>query len=69
MRPDDRCSSELEGKTVMFTWNEEDSELPASFHESGRRGAAEGLRRTGHVPFLPTKEVAEGDTWGIDVKR
>ena len=70
---DDRtieASSELEGKAVLFTWNDEDEEYEVVFDESeGDEELLEGL--TENMDFralLPAGDVAEEDTWEIDVK-
>jgi hypothetical protein len=65
------ASSELEGKTVAFKWNDESGEYEASYHESeGEEELLEGL--TEDMDFralLPAGSVEEGDTWEIDVKK
>lgn len=64
---EDEESSELEGQTVVFTWDEDAEEYATSFHESD---ADEDLlddleEDTDLRAFLPKGEVAEGDTWEI----
>ncbi len=63
-------SSELEGKTVLFTWNEEDGSYDVAFDESeGDEELLEGLEEDMDLrSLLPEGEVAEGDSWDIDVK-
>lgn len=59
------AKSELEGKTVKFTWNEDEGEFAPSFDES--EGDAELLEKLDEDmdlrEFLPKGEVAAGDTW------
>ncbi len=64
------AESELQGKTVKFLWNEEEQKYDLSFHESDADIALlENLDEDMDVRgVLPGKEVAEGDTWEIDVK-
>jgi hypothetical protein len=64
-------TSELEGKTVRFTWNEEKSAYDREYHESeGEAEMLEGLEEDMDIrSVLPGKEVAVGDTWEIDVKK
>jgi hypothetical protein len=64
------ASSELEGKSVVFTWNEEDGDYDVAYHESeGDEELLEGLEEDMDLrALLPEGEVAEGDTWEIDVK-
>lgn len=63
-------SSELEGKTVLFSWNEEDGEFGVAYHESeGDEDLLETL--TEDMDFralLPVGGVSAGDTWEIDPK-
>jgi len=65
------ASSELEGKTVAFKWNEENGEYDVEYFESeGEDELLEGL--TEDMDFralLPPGEVAEGESWDIDVKK
>jgi hypothetical protein len=64
-------TSELEGKTVRFEWNEEEGAYKKTFHESeGEAEMLEGLEEDMDArALLPGKEVAVGDTWDIDVKK
>ena len=64
------ASSELEGKTVMFTWDEDSGEYDVAFHESeGDDELLEGLEEDMDLrALLPSGSVSEGDTWDIDVK-
>ncbi len=60
--------SELEGKSVRFTWNEKTKTFDKAFHESkGDEGELESLIDDMEVrALLPDKKVSEGDTWTID---
>lgn len=62
-------SCALEGKTVVFTWNDKDDEYAAAWKE-GEKGADELLEHLAGdfdlVGFLPGKTVAEGDTWELE---
>lgn len=60
--------SDLEGKTVRFTWNEKTKAYDKSFHESkGDEGDLERLIDDMEVrALLPDKKVSEGDTWTVD---
>ena len=64
------ASSELEGKTVLFTWNEDDGAYDVAYDESeGDEELLEDLEEDMDLRvLLPEGEVAEGDTWEIDVK-
>ncbi len=59
------AESELEGKTVKFTWNEEEGKFDIAFE--GSEGDAELLEKLVEDmdlrDLLPGKEVAVGDTW------
>lgn len=61
-------SSGLEGKTVQFTWDPDDSSYTLAFHESdGEAELLEGLEEDLDLrKFLPAAEVAEGDTWQLE---
>ena len=63
-------SSDLEGKTVLFTWDDEEGEYGVEYHESeGDEELLEGL--TEDMDFralLPEGGVSVGDTWEIDPK-
>ncbi len=60
-------SNALEGKTVRFQWDDENSEYKKSFHEStGDEALLENLIDDMEVrALLPTKKVATGDTWEV----
>lgn len=61
-------SSELEGTTVVFTWDEEDSAYAVAFDgdQKGEEELLEDLEENLDLRgFLPSGEVAEGDTWEI----
>jgi hypothetical protein len=59
------ASSELEGKTVKFAWNEEEGQFDITY--DGGEGDAELLEKLVEDmdlrDLLPGKEVAVGDTW------
>jgi len=59
------AKSELEGKTVKFTWNSDDSKFDIAF--DGGEGDAELLGKLVEDmdlrEFLPKSEVSAGDTW------
>jgi len=63
-------SSELEGATVVFTWDEGSSSYDAAFDGAGKNDKAllenldEDLDLRG---LLPTAEVAKGDTWKLPI--
>lgn len=61
------ASSELEGSTVVFSWNEGDSAYDVAFEdEQGDAELLEDLQEDMDLRgFLPPGEVAEGDTWKI----
>ncbi len=61
-------SSELEGETVLFTWNGESSEYDASFpDDEGDKELLENLSEDLDLrSLLPDGEVSEGDEWTID---
>jgi len=63
-------SSELEGKSVKFTWNEDDKKYDVAFKEGeGDSKLLEKLDENMDVRgLLPGKEVSSGDTWDIPVK-
>jgi hypothetical protein len=60
-------ASELEGKTVTFTWNDEKSDYDVAFAEKeGDASLLEGLFEDMDLRvFLPAKEVAEDETWEV----
>jgi hypothetical protein len=61
-------SSELEGLSVVFTWNEDEGDYDVAFAE-GTEGDEELLEDLAENmdlrEFLPEAEVAVGDTWEI----
>jgi hypothetical protein len=63
-------TSELEGKTVVFTWSDEGDAFEPKF--DGDDGDAKLLEQLVEDvdlrALLPGKEVAEGDTWDIGAK-
>ena len=63
-------SSELEGSTVVFTWNEDEGEYDVAFaDEEGDSDLLDGLREEMDLRFfLPPGEVSEDETWEVDVK-
>jgi hypothetical protein len=64
-------ASELEGKSVLFTWNEEHEAFDVSFaeDEEGDSELLEELEEDMDLrSFLPQGEVSEGDGWEIDVQ-
>jgi hypothetical protein len=64
------CStSSLEGKSVVFRWNEEENEYERSFHEEdGDEDLLEGLEEDMDLrAFLPPGEVSDGDTWSVEL--
>lgn len=63
------AKSELEGTTVVFTWNADEGKYDASFEEdSGDKellvGLVEDMDLRGLLP--PSREVAEGAEWKVD---
>lgn len=64
---EDDETSELEGKTVLFTWNGEEELYEPKFEdESGDEALLPGLNEdTDLRAFLPGKPVAEGDSWTV----
>ncbi len=65
------AESELEGKKVGFAWDEESSAYKTSFEGGeGDEDLLEELEEDMDMRFLlPGKEVAEGDSWELDVKK
>jgi hypothetical protein len=62
--------SELEGKSVVFTWDEDEGGYVASFEGEGDQELLEGLEEDMDLrALLPAAAVAEGETWEIDVKK
>ena len=68
--PNGSGTSELEGSTVVFTWNDDDGEYELSFPE-GEEGDAELLEGlTEDMDFralLPDGELSEGESYDIDL--
>lgn len=64
-------ASDLQGKTVVFTWDEDSGAYKAAFStDEGDAKLLEGLEEDMDLEaLLPVKEVAEGDTWDLDVKK
>lgn len=64
---EDEESSELEGKTVLFTWDGEEERYEPTFVDGGGDEALlERLNEdTDLRAFLPGKSVAEGDSWSV----
>jgi hypothetical protein len=64
--------SELAGESVVFTWNDETAEYDVAYPE-GREGDAELLEGLDAdldlTSLLPAREVAEGDSWEVDLNR
>lgn len=62
-------SSDLEGATVLFTWDADEEEYSAEFEEGGDADLLDGLEEDLDLRgFLPAGEVAEGDTWQTDLE-
>lgn len=62
-------SSELEGMTVVFTWDEDAGEYEVAFADDsdGDADLLEGLAEELDLrELLPDGEVSEGDAWDID---
>jgi len=64
-------SSELEGLTVVFVWDEDAEEYDKSFEDGeGDEDLLEGLLEDMDLRvLLPEDDVAEGDTWEIELSR
>ncbi len=64
------ASSELEGRTVLFTWNEDRDDYDVEFaDEGGLEELLEGLEEEMDLrPFLPAQDVTAEDSWEVDVK-
>jgi len=62
--------SPLEGRSVLFTWNEDGSRFDASFAEGkGDESLLEELSEDMDFrALLPEAKVAEGDRWDVDAK-
>jgi hypothetical protein len=65
------AASELEGKTVVFTWNPDTSEYTKAFDPAEENGdLLKDLDEDMDLRcLLPKDEVKEGDEWQIDVKK
>jgi hypothetical protein len=65
-----KATSELTGKTVVFTWDEEAKDYRKAFDpEEGDSDLLEDLTEDMDLRvLLPKGEVAEGEEWEIDVK-
>ncbi len=64
------ATSELEGTTVVFLWNEEDEEYEIAFAEDDAdedEDLLEGLDADMDLrAFLPGRGVSEGDSWEVE---
>jgi hypothetical protein len=62
-------SSELEGETVVFTWNEEKGGYDVALdHGEGDPELLDGLTEDMDLRvLLPDAEVSEGDTWEVEI--
>lgn len=59
-------ASELEGMTVVFTWDGDAYDVAFDGDQKGDESLLEELEENLDLRgFLPTSEVAEGDTWSI----
>jgi hypothetical protein len=67
--PEFTSSSTLEGKTVLFRWDEEAGEYERSFHEdSGDEELLEGIEEDMDLRvFLPASEVSKDESWSVDL--
>lgn len=67
--PEMTSTSSLEGKSVVFHWNEEENQYDRSFHEhEGDDELLEGLEEDMDLrSFLPAGEVSDGDTWKVEL--
>jgi len=65
------AESELEGKSVVLTWDVEKKEFKKSFEPAGgEEELLEGLREDMDLrALLPDAEVKEGEEWQIDPKK
>ena len=63
-------SSPLEGRTVAFTWNDEEGEFDVEFEgEAGEAELLEGLEEEMDMRFLlPPADVEVGGTWEVKVE-
>ncbi|MCY2959549.1 MAG: hypothetical protein NTY35_05225 [Planctomycetota bacterium] len=64
------AASELEGKSVLFTWDAEKKEYKRAFDPTGgEEKLLEGLREDMDLrALLPSGEVKEGEEWEIEPK-
>lgn len=63
------AESQLEGKTVVFTWNADEEAFEKAYDGEGEEDLLEGLEEDMDLRrLLPSEDVSEGDTWEIDVK-
>ncbi len=65
-------TSEIEGESVVFTWNEENGEYDVAFagdeEGEGDKKLLENLAEDMDLrAFLPGEDVSEGDTWKIEL--
>lgn len=59
-------TSDLEGKTVVFTWDAEQEEYARAYEGGGDEDLLEGLEpAVDFAAWLPAEAVEEGDTWTI----
>lgn len=64
------ATSELQGKKVVFTWDDEAQSYKTAFEGEGDEALLEGLEEDMDLrALLPADEVTEGDTWQIEPKR
>lgn len=63
-------ATELEGRSVTFTWSDEDGDFAVDWtDEEGDDALLEGLDEDMDLRgFLPPGEVAEGEVWDVDVR-
>jgi len=62
--------SPLEGKSVVFVWNEDEEEYAVELDDDGDEDLVDELvEDTDLRAFLPGGEVEEGDSWEIDGAR
>ena len=65
---DVESASELEGMTIVFTWNEDEGAYEAAFEDGeGDPELLDGLEADLTLRgFLPDGDVSEGDSWEVD---
>jgi hypothetical protein len=67
---EEELSNALEGRTVVFVWDEDEEEFGVEFDDDGEddeellEELVEDMDLRG---FLPDEEVEEGDSWALDV--